>query len=194
MRESLSLEVMQLIKGSEYAQYVRKLFSYANALDSRIIKDLVDNLYIEPVNTNNQSYSVTNKNLTNLHTFENPLQSWDSAIKIQLLQNINQIARSKNYVTNVIASINLEYDQIYLARSDERHFSDIRPLIHLSITIIVSKDGKMERAAAGGGGRYSLDYFSLEMVTAYIEKAYAQAQLKLEAKSSAKWRNACSIG
>lgn len=162
----------------------KTFFSYANALDSRIIKDLVDNLYIEPVNTNNQSYSVTNKNLTNLHTFENPLQSWDSATKIQLLQNINQIARSKNYVTNVIASINLEYDQIYLARSDERHFSDIRPLIHLSITIIVSKDGKMERAAAGGGGRYSLDYFSLEMVTAYIEKAYAQAQLKLEAKAA----------
>lgn len=162
----------------------KTFFSYANALDSRIIKDLVDNLYIEPVNTHNQTYSVTNKNLTNLHTFENPLQSWDSATKIQLLQNINQIARSKNYVTNVIASINLEYDQIYLARSDERHFSDIRPLIHLSITIIVSKDGKMERAAAGGGGRYSLDYFSLEMVTAYIEKAYAQAQLKLEAKAA----------
>ncbi|RTL11514.1 MAG: metalloprotease TldD [Neisseriaceae bacterium] len=162
----------------------KTFFSYANALDSRIIKDLVDNLYIEPVNTHNQTYSVTNKNLTNLHTFENPLQSWDSATKIQLLQNINQIARGKNYVTNVIASINLEYDQIYLARSDERHFSDIRPLIHLSITIIVSKGGKMERAAAGGGGRYSLDYFSLEMVTAYIEKAYAQAQLKLEAKAA----------
>ena len=40
----------------------------------------------------------------------------------------------------------------------------------------------MERAAAGGGGRYSLDYFSVEMVTSYIEKAYLQAGLKLEAK------------
>lgn len=160
----------------------KTFFSYANALDQRVIKDLVNNLYLEPVNKHNQGYSNVNNHALNLHTFENPLQSWDSAKKIQLLQSINQIARAKNYVTNVIASINLEYDQIYLARSDERHFSDIRPLIHLSITVIVSKDGKMERAAAGGGGRYSLDYFSLEMISSYIEKAYVQAQLKLEAR------------
>ncbi|MDQ5947592.1 MAG: TldD protein, partial [Pseudomonadota bacterium] len=155
-----------------------------NALDTQLITNLVDNLFIENVSGIAKAYSQAPSAQLDLYTLTNPLYSMASAAKISLLQQIDQLGRKNSYVTNVIASINLEYDQVYLARSDERQFSDIRPLIHLSISLIVSKDGKLERAGAGGGGRYELSYFSPEMVASYIDKAYEQAMLKLEAKAA----------
>lgn len=162
----------------------KTFFSYANALDTQLISNLVDNLFIENVSGVAKAYSQAPSAQLDLYTLTNPLYSMASAAKISLLQKIDQLGRKNSYVTNVIASINLEYDQVYLARSDERQFSDIRPLIHLSISLIVSKDGKLERAGAGGGGRYELSYFSPEMVASYIDKAYEQAMLKLEAKAA----------
>lgn len=162
----------------------KTFFSYANALDTQVITNLVDQLFIENVDGGAKAYTQSNSAALNLHTLSNPLYSMESAAKISLLQNIDKVGRNHSYVTNVIASINLEYDQIYLARSDERQFSDIRPLIHLSISVIVSKDGKLERAGAGGGGRYDLSYFSSEMVSSYISKAHHQAMLKLESKAA----------
>lgn len=162
----------------------KTFFSYANALDTQVITNLVDQLFIENVSGGAKAYSQTNSAAFDLHTLSNPLYSMESAAKISLLQNIDKVGRSHSYVSNVIASINLEYDQMYLARSDERQFSDIRPLIHLSISVIVSKDGKLERAGAGGGGRYDLSYFSAEMVASYISKAHQQAMLKLDAKAA----------
>ena len=119
--------------------------------------------------------------IKSIYTIANPIYALDSANKIKLLQEINRIGRALPYVTNVIASINLEYDQIYLARSDLVQFSDIRPLIHISISLIVTQNGKLERAAAGGGGRYELSYFNLTLLTSYINKAHNQAINKLNA-------------
>lgn len=163
----------------------KTFFSYANALNTQVITNLVDNLYIESTGGHLQNYTTANDTTgSKLHTEINPLFSLENVDKIRILQQIDSIGRAKNYVSNVIASINLEYDQIYLARSDERQFADIRPLIHLSISVIVSKDGKLERASAGGGGRYELSYFSDEIVMSYLNKAYTQAMLKLDARSA----------
>ncbi len=162
----------------------KTFFSYANALDQKIINSLVDNLYIESTGNKIKNYTNQNQDTKKLYTDLNPLFAMDNIEKIRRLQNINSIAREKAYVTNVIASLNLEYDQIYLARSDEQHFADVRPLIHMSISIIVTKNGKLERASAGGGGRYELSYFSDDIILSYIDKAYNQAILKLDACSA----------
>jgi TldD protein len=159
----------------------KSFFSFANALNQDVITGLVDNLYIESYANKVKRKSSSQANLNQLYTINNPLTAWDSTAKIGLLQQIDELARNKPYVINVIAAINLEYDQIYLARSDGRHNYDIRPLIHISISIIINKDGKIEKGAAGGGGRYDLDNFSVEQITQYIDKAYQLASLKLEA-------------
>lgn len=166
----------------------RSFFTYTNALNTDIINGLVDNLFItgSSQSTNKQFSNDSAENHRKLYTEQNPLYSLENASKIDLLQTINSSARKLAHVTNVIASLNLEYDQIYLARSDAKHFMDIRPLIHMSVSIIVSKDGKTERASAGGGGRYILDYFAGNVVDEYINKAYNQAILKLEAKNAPK--------
>lgn len=160
----------------------KSFFSYANALNPTVIQNLTSSLFIETISGIPKPYSNDNAVVKKLHTSNNPLVSLANADKIKLLQDINFSARKLPYVTNVIASLNLEYDQIYLARSDQQHFADIRPLIHMSVSIIISKDGKIERAASGGGGRFTLDYFNQETISSYIEKAHNQAMLKLDAK------------
>lgn len=162
----------------------KSFFSYANALDPVVIRGLSDNLFVETNNGIAKPYTHNAAEVKQLHTIANPVTSLDNLNKIALLQYINNEARKLSGVTNVISSLNLEYDQIYLARSDSKHFSDIRPLIHISINVIVSKDGKQERASAGGGGRYTMDYFSHELLMTFIEKAYNQALLKLDAKAA----------
>ena len=155
----------------------KTFFSYANARNEKVISNLVANLYLEPVNTQSQKYSHDKKLVSPLYTLSNPIATMESIGKIKILERINQLARKLPHVMNVIASINLEYDQIYLVRSDKEHFSDIRPLIHMSVSIIVNRNGQMERAGAGGGGRYDISYFNDEVIDGYIERAYNQAIL-----------------
>lgn len=163
----------------------KSFFSYANALNTQVIDNLVDSLFVETVDGVAKPYSHESVvQVASLYQQNNPLLSLNNIDKIKLLNQINEIARKLPFVTNVIASINLEYDQIYLARSDLHHFADIRPLVHMSISVIINKDGKMERAGAGGGGRYALDYFSDDIVLSYIEKAHSLAILKADAKAA----------
>ena len=37
--------------------------------------------------------------------------------------------------------------------------ADIRPLIRLSVSVLVEQDGKRERGSAGAGGRFGLEWF-----------------------------------
>ncbi len=37
--------------------------------------------------------------------------------------------------------------------------ADVRPLVRLSVSVLVEHDGKRERGASGGGGRYGYEYF-----------------------------------
>jgi TldD protein len=53
--------------------------------------------------------------------------------------------------------------------------------VRLSISVIVESDGKREQGSAGGGGRYSLDYFTNEVLNKYASEAVNQAVINLDA-------------
>ena len=54
-----------------------------------------------------------------------------------------------------------EYEVVLVAGSDGRLAADIRPLVRVSITVIVEgQDGKREQGSAGGGGRTDYSCFS----------------------------------
>ena len=44
-------------------------------------------------------------------------------------------------------------------RQDGTLAADIRPLVRLSISVLVEEDGKRERGSCGSGGRFGLDWF-----------------------------------
>ena len=160
----------------------KTFLSYSNAINQKQITGLVDDLYIQPIQAKWQQSS--NERIEhNLYKIDNPLLSMSSSSKVDLLLKINTLVRSFAYVTNVIANLSMEYEEIFILRSDGRLSSDIRPLIHLNISVIVNKNGLNERGSHGGGARCSLGFFNDKLITEYANLAYAQAILKVDAVS-----------
>jgi TldD protein len=81
-----------------------------------------------------------------------------------------------------MASLAGEYEVIYIARLDGRIAADVRPLVRVSLQVIVEQDGRREQGSAGGGGRFDYAYFSDATLKDYAEKAVHQALTNLDAK------------
>jgi len=62
--------------------------------------------------------------------------------------------------------------------------SDIRPLVRLSLSIIIEDKKRREIGTAGGGGRFGIDYFTDDVLNLYIDEAYHQAVTNLDAVQS----------
>jgi TldD protein len=71
-----------------------------------------------------------------------------------------------------------------VAGSDGRLAADVRPLVRLSLTVVVERNGRRETGHAGGGGRTGLGYFSDETLTQYVEQAVHEAMINLDAQAA----------
>jgi TldD protein len=113
-----------------------------------------------------------------------PLNSLDATAKVKLLERLESYARAEDTrVTQVMAHIAGEYEVVLVAGSDGRLAADIRPLVRVSITVIVEDaSGKREQGSAGGGGRTDYSYFSDEVLRGYAHEAVHQAVTNLDAR------------
>lgn len=116
-----------------------------------------------------------------------PLQSLPREEKIALLHRVDNVARAEDpRVQEVSASITGVYELILVAATDGTLAADIRPLVRLSVSVLVEEDGRRERGSSGGGGRYGYEYF-LEMVDgdvradAFAKEAVRMALVNLSA-------------
>jgi TldD protein len=99
------------------------------------------------------------------------------------LEKIESYARSiDNRVIQVIASLAGEYEVILVARSDGLMAADVRPLVRVSLQVIVEENGHREQGVAGGGGRFNYAYFTDDVLRDYAAKAVHQALVNLGAK------------
>ena len=111
-----------------------------------------------------------------------PVASLDAAAKVQMLEKIEQLARARDpRVKQVMATVGADYDVILVARSDGVLAADVRPLVRLSVNVIVEQDGKREQGHHGGGGRHDLSYFTDERLAEYADRAVDQALINLVA-------------
>ena len=118
-----------------------------------------------------------------LYGMDDPIASMEAAGKVGLLQRIEAYARRKDpRVTQVMAGLAAEHDVVMVMRSDGVLAADVRPLVRVSVQVIVEQNGRREQGHAGGGGRFDLDYFSDERVFAYVDEAVRQALVNLEAR------------
>ena len=118
-----------------------------------------------------------------LYAPHDPLTSMDSAAKVQLLERIEKLARAKDpRVKQVMAGLAGEYDVVLVARSDGVMAGDVRPLVRVSVTVIVEQNGRREMGSSGGGGRYSYSYFNDTLLEQYVDEAVASALVNLEAR------------
>lgn len=89
-----------------------------------------------------------------------PLQSLPREEKIALLHQANRVARSTDLrVQEVTASLTGVYELMLVAASDGTLAADVRPLVRLSVSVLVEENGKRERGSSGGGSRTGYDYF-----------------------------------
>jgi TldD protein len=60
--------------------------------------------------------------------------------------------------------------------------ADIRPLVRLSLQVIVESNGRREQGSSGGGGRFGYDYFTEDKLQKYAQEAVHQAVINLDAR------------
>ncbi|MDX8379499.1 MAG: metalloprotease TldD [Gallionella sp.] len=117
-----------------------------------------------------------------LYLPNDPIASLKDADKVAMLERIEGYARAlDSRVVQVIAGLAGEYDVVMVARSDGLMNADIRPLVRLSISVIIEKNGRREQGSAGGGGRFNYDYFDDTMLRHYAALAVHQASVNLDA-------------
>ncbi|OOF71158.1 metalloprotease TldD [Rodentibacter caecimuris] len=117
----------------------------------------------------------------------NPLDSLNKEKKIELLYLVDRTARAVDArVTKVSASLSSVYEEVLVVATDGTLAADIRPLVRLSVSVLVEHDGKRERGSCGAGGRFGLEWF-LDTVdgdiraVAFAKEAVRQALVNLEA-------------
>ena len=112
-----------------------------------------------------------------------PLNSLTQEEKVALLHACDQEARkADSRVKQVSVSLAGVHEVVMVAASDGTLAGDIRPLVRLNVSVIVEKDGRIERGSAGGGGRGDYQQFLIDGTgLSYARKAVRQALVNLEA-------------
>ena len=97
---------------------------------------------------------------TRLYPDIDPTADPEFGPKVELLQNIDAYARAKDpHVVQVSATMSATRRAISILRADGARYDDIRPLVRLSVSVTVEKDGRRENGYAGIGGRASYGEF-----------------------------------
>lgn len=90
----------------------------------------------------------------------NPLDTLSREQKVELLHLVDKVARAEDpRVIQVNAGLSAVYEEMLVAATDGTLATDIRPLVRLSVSVLVEENGKRERGSAGAGGRFGLNWF-----------------------------------
>lgn len=109
---------------------------------------------------NGQVQSLHRINNTALYAALDPLRAMPREEKIALLHRLDRVARAEDpRVQEVNASLTGVYEEVLVAATDGTLATDIRPLVRLSVSVLVEEDGKREHGGSGGGGRFGYEYF-----------------------------------
>jgi TldD protein len=81
-----------------------------------------------------------------------------------------------------MVSLSGTHDIVMVAATDGTLNADVRPLVRLSVSVIVEENGRREQGFAGGGGRFGYDWFLEEdRAFEFGREAVRQALVNLEA-------------
>ena len=161
-------------------------FAYSDDISLASLMDAAHTVRSIAAAGNNASAKVPNRRIAaarNLYPESDPIASLDSTAKVQLLERLEQQARAKDpRVVQVMAGLASEYDVVLVARADGTLAADVRPLVRLSLNVIVEEKGRTESGSAGGGGRFGLAYFDQACLTRFVDEAVGAALTNLQAQ------------
>jgi TldD protein len=113
----------------------------------------------------------------------NPISSWTEQEKLDLLRQVDEVARSSDpRIKHVNVSLVGTQEVVLVLDSEGCMAADIRPLVRLNISVIAEDRGLREQGFAGGGARTDYNYFINDQVATQLTKeAVRLALLNLEA-------------
>ena len=118
-----------------------------------------------------------------LYVPTDPVSSFDDGEKVRILERLEKFARNIDpRVKEVMGRLSGEYDVVMVARSDGFMAADVRPLVHIGLTVIAEQNGRREQGHTGGGGRYDYSFFTDDVLKTYAEGAVREALINLDAK------------
>ncbi|PWV59348.1 metalloprotease TldD [Plasticicumulans acidivorans] len=117
-----------------------------------------------------------------LYAALDPLETLDADEKVRLLEAVDAEARRQDpRVSQVMVSLAAVQDTVLVAASDGTLAGDVRPLVRLSVSVIVEHNGRREQGSSGGGGRVAYGYFlDEERALGYAREAVRQALVNLD--------------
>ena len=118
-----------------------------------------------------------------LYDAVDPVDSISATEKIRLLEMVDQEARRLDArVSQVMVGLAGGKDIILVAATDGTFAYDIRPLVRLSVSVIIEANGRREQGSAGGGARVGYGFFlEDDRALNFAREAVRQATVKLDA-------------
>ncbi|MCK0167953.1 metalloprotease TldD [Jannaschia sp. S6380] len=99
-----------------------------------------------PANTNRRLYGD-----------DDPIAGLAFTVKLDMLREVDAFARDLDpRVVQVSASVGAHLQEVEILRPEGLSVADARPMVRLSVSVIVEENGRRESGSAGGGGRIGL--------------------------------------
>jgi len=161
-------------------------YSHSNEISNKSLKNSSENLkssHKSNIGSYNSDIKKTNQKF---YSDVDPIETKSLSSKIELLNKINEYARSKDSsVKQVTASFLGEKKDIEILRSGGELLKDTRPLVRINVSVMVEKKGRKETGVYGIGGRQSYDdYLVNDNWKKVCDEAFRIASTNLESKPS----------
>jgi TldD protein len=159
-------------------------FAYSDRLELPVLLEAANAVSAISRQGQNAQVRITAQNgTTPLYPSLNPLKSLADAEKIEFLKYIDSETRKlDSRIEEVIVSLTGVHEHILLATQDGALMADVRPLVRLNVSVIVSANGKREQSSMGGGGRCDYRQFIENgLGLSYAREAVRTALVNLEA-------------
>ncbi len=159
-------------------------FAYSDRLDLGVLLEAAGNVKAIVRQGQNRQVAVQNKDdWPQFYPPLNPLSSLPDEEKIALLKRIDEQTRKlDNRIEEVMVSLVGVYENILIASHDGSLVADIRPLVRMSVTVILEENGRRETGSMGGGGRSDYQFFlQQDKGLDFGREAVRQAQVNLQA-------------
>ena len=161
-------------------------FSYSDDLNLKAIKGAIDFAKgISFKKSKMQPRILKTSNHPSKYAAISPLDSITSKQKVDLLRQIDSIARKEPKVVQVNASLSGAYTEVLIASTDGVYQVDCRPMVRVNVSVIVEHNGRIEQGSTGGGGRYDYSYFAINsLVETYTKEAIRLALVALDSNEA----------
>ena len=161
-------------------------FSYSDDLNLKAIKGAVDFAKgISNHKSNKPPKILKSTSYPSKYAAISPLDSLSSEQKVDMLRQIDSMARKEPKVVQVNASLSGAYTEVLIASTDGVYQVDCRPMVRVNVSVVVEHNGRIEQASTGGGGRYDYSYFAKNsLAETYTKEAIRLALVALNSKDA----------